>query len=489
MEVHESKAKTWFESLLGGVHFLHSHKVTHNDIKYVEIYFCLVATPPGVSERRPLITRPANILLTATLVPVLVDFGFAEHYSSHKTPRDKMFMSNLAYGTPEYLSPERAKGLKHDTRLSDVWSLGVTFFEILIGRTPFEEIEGESFETQKDLELYWERTKKGIWLNEDDWSRKMSSGMQRLLRRMMCPDLTTRITAAEAQADPFWRNQRHPMVDRSYLATPPGIVNVAPEVPRSAGANSCMLDKHAKATAAPSNVPSQKSATKKKSKNRVRRKRSQSTPQQSPVKTAKPATTAATVSPATSRPITAPLSISSVSPAITTSRPASSGIPVPKRRQTAVRHRAADEGSDKENGRAGSSSKAFHVSKKVPSRKPIPAALQASTMGQRDNALPEASTSSSRARVPSIVNKSALLSVHARSTTTLSTADVQKHLDDKASLGFSQKDKGKEKQDEDADADPYNLSGMSLDLGGIDSKGRIGSVKSKSNPSRTNKLG
>lgn len=33
VEVHESKARGWFESLLGGVHFLHRHKVSHNDIK------------------------------------------------------------------------------------------------------------------------------------------------------------------------------------------------------------------------------------------------------------------------------------------------------------------------------------------------------------------------------------------------------------------------------------------------------------------------
>ena len=41
-----------------------------------------------------------------------------------------------------------------------MWSLGVTFFEILIGRTPFEHTEGEQFATKTALEDYWARTVK-----------------------------------------------------------------------------------------------------------------------------------------------------------------------------------------------------------------------------------------------------------------------------------------------------------------------------------------
>ena len=58
----------------------------------------------------------------------------------------------------QYLSPERARGLAHDTRKADIWALGVTFFEILIGRTPFEHTEGEQFATKAALEDYWSRT-------------------------------------------------------------------------------------------------------------------------------------------------------------------------------------------------------------------------------------------------------------------------------------------------------------------------------------------
>ncbi|KAI0629755.1 hypothetical protein C8Q77DRAFT_1064543 [Trametes polyzona] len=173
VEVSEPHAKEWFRSLLSGVEFLHKRGVVHNDIK------------------------PANILLSDEDVPVLVDFGFAERYD---VDAPEAFHSNLSYGTPEYLSPERARGLPHDTRKSDVWSLGVTFFEILVGRTPFEHSEGEACATKDDLERYWARTLRGKWVG--DW--RMSRGAEKLLKRMILPNADLRCTASEAMKDPYW---------------------------------------------------------------------------------------------------------------------------------------------------------------------------------------------------------------------------------------------------------------------------------------------
>ncbi|KAF8443125.1 hypothetical protein L210DRAFT_3159615 [Boletus edulis BED1] len=173
VEVSESRAKEWFKSLLSGVHFLHSRGVVHNDIK------------------------PANILLSRANIPVLVDFGFSEQYD---LASPKAFHSNLTYGTPEYLSPERARGLPHDTRKSDIWSLGVTFFEILVGRTPFEYEEGEVFEKKEDLEKYWNRTMRGKWVGK----YSVSQPVERLLKRMIIPNADLRCTAAELIGDTYW---------------------------------------------------------------------------------------------------------------------------------------------------------------------------------------------------------------------------------------------------------------------------------------------
>ncbi|THV03038.1 kinase-like protein [Dendrothele bispora CBS 962.96] len=173
VQVSESHARVWFRYLLSAVEFLHKRGVVHNDIK------------------------PANILLSAKGVPILCDFGFAEAYDLNS---DSAFHSKFAYGTPEYLAPERARGIPHDTRKSDVWSLGITFFEILIGRTPFEESDQEQCLSQDDLQKYWSRTLRGKWVGT--W--KMSKGIERLIKRMLSPNADLRCTATEAMRDIYW---------------------------------------------------------------------------------------------------------------------------------------------------------------------------------------------------------------------------------------------------------------------------------------------
>jgi serine/threonine protein kinase len=76
--------------------------------------------------------KPANIVVSPAGRAKLTDFGVAYIPSSSVTH------AGQALGSPKYMSPEQVLGLPIDPR-SDVFSLGVVFYEMLTRRTPFEQ--------------------------------------------------------------------------------------------------------------------------------------------------------------------------------------------------------------------------------------------------------------------------------------------------------------------------------------------------------------
>ena len=87
-----------------------------------------VAHGEGVVHRD---LKPQNIMLDANARAYVMDFGIAR---SAYLPG--MTQTGALIGTPEYMSPEQAKGEKLDER-SDLFSLGVIFYELLTGNSPY----------------------------------------------------------------------------------------------------------------------------------------------------------------------------------------------------------------------------------------------------------------------------------------------------------------------------------------------------------------
>jgi eukaryotic-like serine/threonine-protein kinase len=88
--------------------------------------------------------KPSNVLVTlhdGVPVPKVIDFGIAKAVSQQRLTDKTIYTAFEQFiGTPAYMSPEQAElsGLDVDTR-SDIYSLGVLLYELLTGRTPFDE--------------------------------------------------------------------------------------------------------------------------------------------------------------------------------------------------------------------------------------------------------------------------------------------------------------------------------------------------------------
>ncbi len=78
--------------------------------------------------------KPGNIMRDPDGVIHLMDFGIARRVASEGT---SVTASGQIIGTPEYMSPEQARGEKVDLR-SDIYALGVVVFEMFTGRVPFQ---------------------------------------------------------------------------------------------------------------------------------------------------------------------------------------------------------------------------------------------------------------------------------------------------------------------------------------------------------------
>jgi serine/threonine protein kinase len=79
--------------------------------------------------------KPDNIMFRRDGVVVLVDFGIVKALNENE--KSRLTRTGTSIGTPKYMSPEQIKAYRIDGR-SDIYSLGIVFFEMLTGEVPYK---------------------------------------------------------------------------------------------------------------------------------------------------------------------------------------------------------------------------------------------------------------------------------------------------------------------------------------------------------------
>ena len=102
----ENEVRKIAKQLVQALHYLHSHRIIHRDMK------------------------PQNVLIGSHGTVKLCDFGFARAMSAHT-----IVLTSIK-GTPLYMSPELVQEKPYD-HTADLWSLGVILYELYVGKPPF----------------------------------------------------------------------------------------------------------------------------------------------------------------------------------------------------------------------------------------------------------------------------------------------------------------------------------------------------------------
>ena len=165
----DEEIKSIFIQVLDAVGYVHDNELVHRDIK------------------------PSNFMVDKKGKVKLMDFGIAKNTNTSSSEYTQTG-TGMQMGTPMYMSPEQIKSTKEVTTASDIYSLGVVLWQLVMGKKPYEGDTLSTFEIQ--LKIVQEALEKthGSWdpiiekataKNEKDryascsaWLKKLNQGNQ-----------------------------------------------------------------------------------------------------------------------------------------------------------------------------------------------------------------------------------------------------------------------------------------------------------------------
>jgi serine/threonine protein kinase len=121
--LNDAEIENYLNQMVIALNYIHKEGIVHRDIK------------------------PSNFIISANGVLKLVDFGISKSIDN-STVDHTSTSTNLSMGTLMYMSPEQVKSTKDVTYLSDIYSLGVVLWEMVMGKVPYNSNELSAFEIQ-----------------------------------------------------------------------------------------------------------------------------------------------------------------------------------------------------------------------------------------------------------------------------------------------------------------------------------------------------
>lgn len=161
--LQEHVARKYFQQLISAVDFCHSREVYHRDLK------------------------PENLLLDESRNLKISDFGL----SAVSDCKRQDGLLHTSCGTPAYVAPEVITRKGYDGAKADIWACGVILYVLLAGYLPFQE--------KNLMDMY-----KKICKAELKWPSWFSSDVRKLLRRILNPKPSKRISIAEIIQHPWF---------------------------------------------------------------------------------------------------------------------------------------------------------------------------------------------------------------------------------------------------------------------------------------------
>jgi serine/threonine protein kinase len=122
-KLNNDEIKTIFTQMLAAVAYVHEQGLIHRDIK------------------------PSNFMISPNGQVKLLDFGIAKNTDTNSAEYTQTSTSQQM-GTPMYMSPEQVNETKSVTGQSDIYSLGVVLWQMVMGQKPYDTRTLSNFELQ-----------------------------------------------------------------------------------------------------------------------------------------------------------------------------------------------------------------------------------------------------------------------------------------------------------------------------------------------------